>query len=98
MNQPTDSTKSAPHVQVTYGIGPEARRVLFLALGTMDPGAMPPLPTFPGIEFVPHKGDVIQWPKVGEEHRFIVEERIFRFDDVGNMQIVLAIDLLKAAG
>lgn len=79
-------------ISVHYSLGPEARKVFAKATGSLDLQDAPALPSFPGVDYVPHKGDALRWDAISKDVIFVVENRLFRFSEDGGLDIDLFIE------
>ena len=78
-------------INVRYVVDAATRKVFSKALESIDPRAAPGLPSFPGVYYVPQKGDLLQWEEIGSEHTFEVMDRVFRFGHAGDQSLEITL-------
>lgn len=84
----------APVIEVRYGLSADARKALCVAVGSMSPDDMPPLPNFPNVHVLPLPGDMLCWEAVDARVQLRVRHRLYTFSEDGlSMRIDLMLGL-----
>jgi hypothetical protein len=82
----------ASTIQVRYALSPETRKAFARALGSLDLAALPSLPRFPAVDYVPQQGDRLRWEEVPEAGVFVVAHRVITFGANGALSIDLMVE------
>jgi hypothetical protein len=77
-------------IKINYSLGPEARRAVAKATGSLSMPGAPVLAQ--NLSIIPNKGDCMRWAAISNDLVFVVENRLFNIDVDGEVVVDLHIE------